>query len=154
MDESFRGPLIEGAPIEPIEDLPLEISGTASQALEEIKGIQLARSENGAIIKIENENGPGLTIPEKSSTEAVTNLKAWLREEMKNSPNFDKNVVKIMVCLKNSGFAMEDERVPVREKIYEITQLLDRFISNPNDFRVKYPDLTNKLISFCENLSR
>lgn len=157
MDESSEGQIAEGPPIEPIEELPSEISklkDIASRALTEIKSIRLFGPDNKTFVQVENDQGSKLTMPEGSPIEAVIDLKAWLREEMKNSPKPTENIIQIMRSLRDSGFAMDDEKVSVRMKIYEITQHLDHFISDPNDFKVKYPDLTRKLIKFCEALSK
>jgi len=124
----------EGPSMEPNEKISTDVKEVASKALAEIKNIQLAG-------------------PEDISTEGITDLKVWMRDEIQNSPEPTENIVKIMRALKDTGFAMDDEIASVREKIVDITMLLDQFITNPNDFKVKNPDLTQKLVNFCEKLS-
>lgn len=124
----------EGPPLESIEKKSPGIEEIASEAMKEIQNVQLA--ESGEV-----------------STEALTDLRIWMRNAMAESPNPTNDIVKIMDSSRGI-FAMDDEKASVREKIYDITMLLSDFMSNPNDFRVKNPDLTRKLANFCERLSQ
>lgn len=125
--------LSEGPPLEPIEKNLSNVTEIASDALGEIKNVYG---------------------PEEISTQALTDLRIWLRDAAQNSPEADENIVKIMYSLRDAHIAMDDEKASVREKINDITEILDQFISNPNKFKVEHDDLVLKLMNFCEILSQ
>lgn len=144
----------EGPPLEPIEKISEDVKPLAKRALEEIENARSPKSEESSVETVTGTNNINLEMPAESSTHALTDLKIWLRDAVQKSPEADENIMKIMYALRDAHFAMDDERVSVREKINDITGLIDQFISNPNNFRQRNRDLTQQLINFCERLSQ
>lgn len=127
MNESY-----EGRPLEPMEEIPSDINQIAAESAEVIKNIA----------------------PDNDySTQAITDLRLWLRNEIHNLDSSDENVDKIIESLERTHFFTDDEST-VREKIYEVSKYLDEFITNPVRFKNEHSKLTKKLIALCEALSK
>lgn len=102
----------EGRPPKPIEKLPSEVNQIATKATEEIKNIQLAEEK-------------------EHSTQAVTDLRVWLRDEFQDENSSDENIEKIINSLEETHFFMPDETISsVREKILDISKYLDDLLQN------------------------
>lgn len=160
----------EGAPIAPVEEIKENSQELASKAMIEIDNTRLSQphSTEDTRDEIDERKAPELKnlMPrvneaEVISTTAVTDLKTWMRQSMEESSEITEEEIQIMKAMREI-FAKDDEKILTDEtskvfvdiRINEVIAIMDDFISNPNGFRVKHPDLTSKLVDFCEKLSQ
>lgn len=121
----------EGAPLEVLEEVGDNIGDIAKNARDEIINIQRSG---------ENE----------LTTTGISDFKYWLKDKALENEN---SASKTEGILQATGFIKSDEKYSVGQKVTDIIEMLDDLITNPIDFKMKYPSNLNMLIKLLEAYS-
>lgn len=123
--------ITEGVPEQIIVPVSKDVEVVAANAKDELSNIELSGKQ-------------------EFSTRRVSNFKHWLEREALQDPS---SAIKLEEALKKAHFLMEDEKASVKEKVVDISMMLDEFITNPTEYKAENPSNFNMLIDLCEALS-
>lgn len=149
----------------------------AAKARDELNNIWRPEPKESTVAAISNPepkestataiSDPEYWIQENFNTTAISDFKYWLKNEALSS---DATYLENKEKLKQAGFFKDDEKstfvtpednvvraiddkLSVTAAIDNIVSMLDELITNPTDFKMKYPSNLNMLIKLLEAYS-
>lgn len=142
----------EGAPQEVLEEVSDNRKDIAARAKDELINIEQSGDKEINITDNNDLLEKLVKVDKKDfNTTAITDFKIWLKTKALQN---EKSTIEIEQILHETGFIMGDEKSLTREKVLDITMMLDEFITNPIKYKSENPSNLNMLISLLEACSK